>query len=220
MGLSFLINKDQLQVLADRKVIKHAEFTSVVNAKGLLYAAHEESLRLIERAGTEVEQQRERGYREGWEQAQKRLADELTRVAAQRAHELLEQRRTMAQAALAVARELVGSLDSKVFFDEALRRVSEKVRAEQFLSIRVASDDIASARVAVQRLMDRYGSTRFVNVLGDATLTPRSCVIESALGTVDVGLDSFMQRLELVLTETFVTAQQADTGLADNSTAA
>lgn len=210
MALSFLIHRDQLQVLADRKIIKQAEYASVVDASGLLEAAREESARLNARAQAEAAEERQRGYDDGWQAARERLAEELARVAASQARALQQQREAMARAVTQIARELVAGADGHDFFDMALRRVSESVRAEQFLSLRVHAADAAAARVSVAGLMDRYGSSRFVNVVADPHLTPRSCIVESELGLVDASLDGFVQRLEHVLAETFV----ADAGAA------
>ncbi len=212
MGLSFLIDGEQLKVLSDRKVIKKSDYGAAVNAKVVLDAAQAESQRLIEDAAAEVVRRREQGYRDGWQQAQDRLSEELIRIAARQALALQRQRARMARTALAVARQLVDSLDATLLFDQALRKVSEHVRAERFLSVRVAPSDVTAATEAVHRLMVRCASPRFVDVMADPSLAPLSCVVESDMGLVDASLDSFLQRLEQALHELYVAPERSAAG--------
>jgi type III secretion protein L len=212
MGLSFLIDRERLKIFSEGKIIKQREFAAFVNAESLLDAAHAESQKLMQSAQVEAVRQRELGFQQGWMQAQEKLSVELIRISALRAHALHIERETMARTALAVARQLVDSLDPTLMFDQALRRVSEHVRAERFLSVRVAASDLDSAKRAVQRLMLRCASPRFVDVVVDANLTPASCIIESDMGLVDASLDGFLERLGQALHSVFVDADQRPVG--------
>jgi type III secretion protein L len=204
MGLSFLISGGQLRVVGDARVVRRSDVETIVEAEQLLDAANTESRRLIEAAEAEVSRLREQGHREGLRQAREEMVEEMARVAARHAAMLESERARLARIALSVVRRLVATLDPEALFDEALRRVTEQVRAERFLRLRVAPRDMEAAQRALHRLMTRCAGPQFVDIAPDAELAPSSCIVESELGVVDASLDGFMQRLELAVAECFV----------------
>jgi|GEM_PF-5761194 len=203
MGQSFLINREQLQVAADNKIIKHQDYAYIVDAVAIVEAARKEAHRILLEAAKEVERQKRLGYQTGWHDAQQRLALELTKVSASHARSLVAQQRTMVKAVVDICTVVLKAESRERIFDTAFKHVSEFVRIEQFLSVRVSNDDLSSARRAVNRMVEQYSSTRFINVVADELLEAGSCVIESEQGIIDASVSTYLEQLERVMNELF-----------------
>jgi type III secretion protein L len=51
MGLAFLITSDNLQILSERKVLKEAEYSALLEASSVIDAARTEAARMARQAG-------------------------------------------------------------------------------------------------------------------------------------------------------------------------
>lgn len=160
----------------------------------------------------------EQGYQEGYEQGRQAALDELqqtkqaTLAKAQQLLQTTEQEiaemyldaeRQIVDIALAVAgkvlaRELADNPTTILpIVKEALARVSD----QEQITIRVNPEDYEMVLMAKRDLQVMVGKDNAIQITGDYTVALGSCVVETALGTVDARLDTKLEAVYKAIQE-------------------
>jgi type III secretion protein L len=185
MGLAFLITTENLQLLSERKVLKEAEYAALLDAAALVEAARQEGERIVRQSTSQAEESRRRGYQEGFEAARAEHAQRVVSDAVATERQLRALRAAMAQ--------IVDELDPATLIERALQRVDTLIRHEPFLTIRVAPAQEPMLRGAVARLQGEGGLPASIAVQCDASLASGACVVQSASGTLEIGVDAQLE---------------------------
>lgn len=188
MGLAFLITTESLRLLSERKVLKESEYTSMLDAAGLLEAARQEGERITRQAARQAEDSRRRGYREGFAAGRAEHAQRLLTDAAALQQQLAALRTAMAQIVVKGVAQFVGETEPGLLIGRALERVDALIRDEQFLSIRVAPGREALVRAAVARWHGSGTVPPGVAIQADPALQGDDCIVQSPSGTLEIGL--------------------------------
>ena len=101
----------------------------------------------------------------------------------------------LVQIAMKAITDVIGDLPSGATLPNQLRRCLAAAQAQRLLSVRVAAEDFDEAKRALEDVERELGLP-LVNVLMDATLPPRSCVVETDSGVVDGSLRLQLAALE------------------------
>ncbi|MEW6706081.1 MAG: type III secretion system stator protein SctL [Pseudomonadota bacterium] len=190
MGLAFLITSENLQLLGERKVLKQAEYTALLDAAQVLEAARQEGQRLLAQAAREAEDRRRQGYEDGVRAARAEVAQTLVSQAEATQLQLAQLRSSMAQIVVKAVGQFMADADPALLYQAALLRVEALIRAEAFVSVRVAPAQEAALRRALDRLKLQQNWALAVSVQADASLPEGACTVHTASGTVDIGLDA------------------------------
>lgn len=190
MGLAFLITSDNLQLLSERKVLKEAEYAAMLDAAGVIEAANGEAERIRLRAVEAAQQDCKQAYARGLEQARVDEAARRIDAALQTQQQLEALRDAMARLVTKAVMQLVAQVDPSLVFEAALGRIDALVRDESFVSVRVAAADEAALRSALDTLRNRMGWTLKVVVQPDVDLPAGACVMQTASGSLDLGVQA------------------------------
>jgi type III secretion protein L len=190
MGLAFLITSDNLQLLSERKVLKEAEYAALLDASQVVAAAHAEARRIVEQAEREAEQHRRQGHEEGLQRAKVEYAQRLVSEALASERQLRALRTSMAGIVVKAVGQFIADAQPAELFEAALLRVDALIRSEPFVAIRVAPAQEGTLRGVLARLRGEAQWTMSVSVQADASLPDGGCVVQTASGTLDIGVDA------------------------------
>jgi type III secretion protein L len=190
MGLAFLIASENLQLLSERKVFKEAEYAALLDAAAMLQAARDEASRIVDAAARDARRAREAGYAEGLREAQADHARRLAADALATQRQLQALRGSMAQIVVRAVGQFMAEVDPTQLMESALRRIDALVRAEPFVSVRVAPGEEAALRAALARLGAESGWALAAAVSPDPALAAGACVLSTASGTLEIGIDA------------------------------
>jgi type III secretion protein L len=193
MGLAFLITTDTLQLLSERKVLKEAEYAALLDASQVVAAARGEARRIVERADIDAAEKEKKGYEEGLQRAKSEYAQRLVSetLAAQR--QLLALRESMAGIVVKALGQFISDADPAEQFEAALRRVDSLIRQEPFVTVRVAANQEGAMRRVLDRLRDDARWTMNVAIQADPALAEGACVVHTASGTLEIGVDAQLE---------------------------
>jgi len=157
-------------------------------------AAHAEAESRVAAALAEAKEAGERGYREGLalgrEEAAANWAASALRDGASTKHRLSRQTdRLSTIVALAVER-IVEHEDRAALYRQALRTIHKLLKDAPMLTLRVSESERDSAQRAIDSVSLPGNDAPLVELVGDATLAPGSCVFESDMGVVDASLET------------------------------
>lgn len=190
MGLAFLITNENLQLMSGRKVLKSAEYKSLVDAAAVIEASRQEARRIVRTTTQRVEEARAKGYEEGVARARAEYAQRLMTDAMETERQLLTVRTSMASIVVKAITQFLSSADPQALLEAALLKVEALIRAEPFVTISVAPQSEAVLRAALEHLRAQANWNLSVAVQTDEDMSPGACLVQTASGTVEIGLDA------------------------------
>jgi type III secretion protein L len=193
MGLAFLITTENLQLLSERKVLKENEYAALLDASAVVETARREARRIVQQAAQEAEASRKQGYEEGLQRARAEYATQLvtdTMAAERQLHAL---RGSMAQIVVKAVGQFIADAEPAALFEAALLRVDTLIRNEPFITVRVAPAQEPTVREVLTRLHAQANWTMTVNLAVDPALPAGACVVQTASGVLEIGVDAQLE---------------------------
>jgi len=190
MGLAFLITTEHLQLLGERKVLKEAEYATLLDAAQLIESAREEARRIVEAAAAQADERRRAGYEEGLRQGRAEQAKGLLAAALGTEGQLRALRQSMAQIVAKAVQQFLGDADPAQLMAAAMQRVDALVRHEPFVVARVAPAQEALLRSALQRLGAEAPWAARTSIVIDAALGDGACVLQTPSGSLEIGVEA------------------------------
>ena len=102
-------------------------------------------------------------------------------------------RSAMAQIVVKAVGKFIADARPEALFEAALMRVDTLIRSEPFISVRVAPAQEASMREVLARLRDEAQWHMTVSVVADPALAIGACVVQTASGTLELGVDAQLE---------------------------
>ena len=193
MGLAFLITTENLQLLSERKVLKEAEYAALLDASAVIEAARAEAERIVAQARQEGQALQRQGYEDGLERARAEYAQQLISESMASERQLQALRASMAQIVMQAVQQFVLEVDPAELFEAALLRVDTLIRSEPFVAVRVAPAQEALMREVLGRLCDEQNWSMSVSVVSDPTLPDGGCIVQTASGTLELGVQAQLE---------------------------
>jgi type III secretion protein L len=193
MGLAFLITTENLQLLSERKVLKEAEYAALLDAAAVVETARTEARRVVAQGTQQADAARRKGYDEGLQRAKAEYAQRLVGEALAVEQQMLALRTSMAQIVVKAVSQFVAEVEPEALFESALLRVDSLIRQEPYISVRVAPEQEASVGRVLERLRGEAGWTMSITLVSDPALQPGACVVQTASGTLEIGVDAQLE---------------------------
>ncbi|SFP40339.1 type III secretion system stator protein SctL [Variovorax sp. 770b2] len=193
MGLAFLITTDNLQLLSERKVLKENEYAALLDASAVVDTARKEAARIGQQAESGAEASRRKGYEEGLAQARAEYARQLVTDSMAVERQLHALRTSMAQIVVKAVGQFLAEADPAVLFRSALLRVEALLRAESFITVRVAPAQEAHMRETLHRLRTDANWNMAVTITPDADLPSGACLVQTSTGVLEIGVDAQLE---------------------------
>lgn len=193
MGLAFLITTDNLQLLSQRKVLKESEYAALLDASELVAVAHDEARRIVLQAETDAAERTRRGYEEGLQHAKSEYAQRQVSEAMAAQRQLQALRESMAGIVVKAVGQFIADADPAAQLEAALRRIDTLIRHEPFITLRIAPGGEATVTQVLARLREQSPWAANVAVQVDAALADGACTVQTASGTLEIGVDAQLE---------------------------
>jgi type III secretion protein L len=190
MGLAFLITNENLQLMSERKVLKEDEYKSLLDAGAVIDAARHEARRIVRTMAQRVDESRLKGYEEGVAQGRAEYAQRLMSDALETERQLQAMRKSMAGIVVKAVTQMLGSVDPQALLEAALLKIDELIRSEPLVTIWVAPANEGVLRAALERLRTEVNWTLNISVQSSSEMPRNGCLVQTASGTVEIGLDA------------------------------
>jgi type III secretion protein L len=130
------------------------------------------------------------GFQHGLDDAAAQWAQTVMSQAEAERQALMRQSERLGRIVSMAVEQMIGDEDRSALFQRALRSISRVVRDVPLLTLRVPEADCDSARAAVDAVLAHAASATPIEVVGDRSLAPGSCLFETDQGTIDASLDT------------------------------
>ena len=192
-----LVNKQNLQLASDRRLVKLAEVATVQTAEEIIAAAEAEAARIREEAKAAFEEEKKKGYEKG-------LADGKLEISMQKLDlidssvafmESVEDK--MADVVLKALRSCVVEIGDKEMVLQIVRKTMNAViRTQRQVTLKVAPEMVEVVRARVAELKAAYSTIETLDVVEDPRLKGTACVLETEAGVAEASADTQIAAIE------------------------
>ena len=192
-----LIEKPNLSLVSDRRLVKATEVATVKSAAEIIAAAEEEAARIREEAKVAFEQEKKRGYEKGLQDGKMEIAmQKLEQVDQSLAFmEAVEQK--MADIVLKALRSCVVEIGDKEMVVNIVRKTMNAViRTQRHVTLKVAPEMAQVVKDRVAALRKDYPTVESFDVVEDERLKGPACILETEAGVADASVESQFAAIE------------------------
>ena len=192
-----LVNKQNVQIVSDRRLVKAADVATVRTAEEIIAAAEEEAARIREEAKAAFEAEKKKGYDKG-------LADGKLEISMQKLDlvdssvafmESVEDK--MADVVLKALRSCVVEIGDKEMVVQIVRKTMNAViRTQRQVTLKVAPEMVEVVRARVAELKAAYTTIETLDVVEDPRLKGTACLLETEAGVAEASADTQIAAIE------------------------
>ena len=192
-----LVNKQNLTLASDRRLVKAAEVATVRSAEEIIATAEAEAARIREEAKAAFEEEKKKGYAKG-------LADGKLEISMQKLDlidssvafmESVEDK--MADVVLKALRSCVVEIGDKEMVVQIVRKTMNAViRTQRQVTLKVAPEMVDVVRARVAELKSAYTTIETLDVVEDPRLKGTACVLETEAGVAEASVETQIAAIE------------------------
>ena len=182
--------------LSSGRVIKADDFSTAHDARAIIDEARAEAARIIAEARQVYEQERQRGFDEGSEQAKLEMAERMMDAVGSVVDYLGTVEHDMVEVVGRAMERILGEMGDKEVITRVVGNALAAVRNEKHLTLRVAPDQVATVKEQMNEILKAYPIIVDVQVMGDGRLGKTGCILESEIGVIDASLDGQIEALK------------------------
>ena len=192
-----LVNKQNIQIVSDRRLVKAADVATVRTAEEIIAAAEAEAARIREEAKAAFEAEKKKGYEKG-------LADGKLEISMQKLDlvdssvafmESVEDK--MADVVLKALRSCVVEIGDKEMVVQIVRKTMNAViRTQRQVTLKVAPEMVEVVRARVAELKAAYTTIETLDVVEDPRLKGTACLLETEAGVAEASADTQIAAIE------------------------
>lgn len=201
----FIIARDDAPFTSSTgKIIKAEAYLKCGIIADTLSAAQKKARRIIKNAQTAIEDEKAKGYTQGFEQGlsdgQEKIVAEVLDAVAKAQSYLDSVEDLIADTVIEALEKIIGEIGEYYVFKQLVVKTVKSVRNKKDLVLRVAPQQIKYAQDALNALDDDADR---VAILPDGRLNDGDCVLESPISSVNAGLDKQLEILKKTLKARF-----------------
>lgn len=186
--------------IAFGSLIKNQIISAEEKARQILEEAREDASDLVSVAENQAKDIQAAAYREGRDEAEKELIENLLAIKETRLRALQEVEQDVLRLSTKLAEKIIGR---EVQQDETTRgeivlNALRQARQQEMLTVRVNAGDLPLVEQMRERI-DSFGRAKSIDFIADQSVKEGGCIIESQSGTIDARLETQLRILENAL---------------------
>jgi type III secretion protein L len=188
--------QDQPRIDPATKVLSAYDLMAWVSAQDVIRAAQEEADRIREQAKKDYQQELERGYREGIEQAQMEQVERMLENASRMVDFFSTVEQRMVSLVMQAVRRIVADFDDHQRVITVVQSGLAVMRNQKQLTLRLAPEHLEKVRARATELLEKFPGVGMIDFVADSRLKGDAAVFESEIGVVEASLEAQLAALE------------------------
>ena len=192
-----LVNKKELVLQSDRRVVKAADMATVRSAAEIVAAAEAEAARIREEAKAAFEEEKRRGYEKGIADGKMEIAmQKLDQVDSSVAFmESVEDK--MAEIVMKALKTCVTEIGDQEMVVQIVRKtMSAVIRTQRSVTLKVSPELVETVRARVSELTTAFPTIETFDIVEDPCLKGAACVLETEAGVADASVETQLAAIE------------------------
>lgn len=187
---------DNLQLEPGAKIVRAAEFQTLLDADAIIAAAEAEAARIRDEARAEYQREKERGYADGLVEGRLEMAEKMIDSVGHAVDYFSGLETKVVELVLKALKRILGELDARERVVHVVRTALAVARTQPRVTLRVAPADAEIARERLAEITQPYPEIHYVEVVADSRLAPAACILETDMGVIDASLDLQLAAIE------------------------
>lgn len=185
-----------LKIEPARKIIRAEEYQACLAAQDIIEQARSEARRILADAETKSLERQQEGYEEGLLAGRMEMAEKMVDSVGRAVEYVSGLEQTVVDIVLKALRKILGEMDDKERVVQVIRSALAVARNQRNILVRVCPAEADPIRSRVQEITRPYPGIQFLEVVGDARLSPGACLLESEVGVIDASIDVQLKAIE------------------------
>ncbi len=177
------------------KVIAADEVYALRSAEQLVSEARAQAERIVASAVADLESERQRGFREGQEEAQLEQAEKMIENISQTIDYFSKVEGKMVDLVMQAVRKIIHDFDDDERVLIAVKSALSVVRHQKQMTLRVNSQQVEVVKARVNEILAAYPGVGYLDIVADNRLQPDACIVESEIGTVEASIEGQLEAL-------------------------
>lgn len=178
------------------KVIKAETYKTQLAAKDIITLANKQAEDIIEQAKHILASEKERGYREGKEMAQLDQAEKMIENVSKTIDYFGQIEDEVVKLVLTSVKKIISDYNDEPHILLVVRNALSAVRNQKQLVLRVAPSETEMVKKSINELLVDFPAIGFIDVVSDARLSNKACIVETEIGLVETSLEGQLKILE------------------------
>ena len=189
-----ILDKDQL---LHRGVIKAKRLKDAEIAKSIITQAEEQAKKIRLDAKRMYEWEKQRGYANGVAQAKQETTETILSTVSMCSTYVNRLEQSLAGVVKEAVKKIISDFDNDELLFNSIQNSLNQLLNNQRVTIRVAPNLVAPLNKRIDTTLPNPG---LIDVVADISLKDTDCILESAIGTVNAGIDRQIESIERALT--------------------
>jgi type III secretion protein L len=214
MEKSFQFIKGGIQINAAQKVIKAEDYLLYIEAEDIIAKAKNEAASIIENAKQEAksiitgaekayEKIKEKGYQDGLDIGERKIAAEVANTIIDTATYLESVETMIIETIMSAIKLILSEVGDEQVIQQLAQKAVHTSRDQKHILLRVSTEQASSVRQKIDELQESFTDQRYVEVIADSTRESGTCVVETKMGSIDVSLDVQLETIQASLEKRF-----------------
>ncbi|MEO9530041.1 hypothetical protein [Roseibium sp.] len=182
-------------------VIKAGDMAALDEAHSVVRAAEQTSAEITETARAHYQSEKERGYLEGREQADKEAFARLLSEQVYLDRKLLELEADLAVLVKESVRKIISTFDDAALAEATTHSALQRLRRESRVQIFLPPSLIDSFAPIASKLKSQFPEIQSIELIEDAGLAAPDLVVESSTSRIECSLGNKLDALAMVIDE-------------------
>lgn len=180
----------------NKKILKAEDYSAYLNAQETLALAKEQSAQIVEDAKKFFEEEKRRGFKEGMDAGNQKIAETMIESAAKSVENFAEFENDVIDIVGDALKKILGEFDDRELISRVVKNALATVLNQKKVTIIVNPTDIETVRNQVKELLNLYPTMNTIDVLADARVKAGGCKIETEIGVVDASLSIQLEAIK------------------------
>lgn len=151
---------------------------------------------ILSQAKEALQSERERGYREGREEALREQSEHAIDSVARTVDYFNKVEGRMVDLVMQAVRKIITDYDNEPHIFLTVRNALSVLRNQKQLVLRLNPADVEAMRSRINDLLAAYPGIGYIDVMADARILAGACLIESEIGLVEASMESQLASLQ------------------------
>ena len=192
-----LINKENIALQSDRRIVKASEAATVIDADGIINAAEKEAGRIREDAKSAFEEEKRRGYEQGLAEGKMEISLQKLDLVDSSVQFMENVESKMADVVMKALKSCVVEIGDQEMVLQIVRKTMRAViRTQRQVTLKVSPEMVPVVKERVSQLTADYPTIETFDVVEDPRLKGVACVLETEAGVADASVETQLAAIE------------------------
>lgn len=177
------------------RIVRARELADWREAQAIVAEARAQAQAIIDTAQAAHEAERQRGYRDGQEQARLEQAEQMMENVSRTIDYFSQVEGRMVELVMQAVQKIVSDFDDNERVLITVRNVLAVVRNQKQMTLRLNPQQVEMVKARIAELLAAYPGVGYLDIVPDGRLQPDACILESEIGLVEASLEGQLQAL-------------------------